>query len=201
MLILLIAAVGAFARLGVDLAVSLSSAGFLGLALALSGQGLIRDLLEGTRALVEDRYALGDVVEVRIGGHETRGTVEVLGAASLGLRLESGGAWHAGHAAIESVMNESQLPVTTSIEVPAVNWARADHAQAAEHLAGSSNGVGLTGVVFLGDLTDGVLPDENGVVSVPIRANRPLSDAEGHLVRDRVFGGRQEPDGSAVRLP
>ena len=72
--------------LGVDLAFAISSAGFVGLAIALSAQDLVKDFLGGTRALLEDRYAVGDEVVLRVSGTEVRGTVDLIGSASIRLR-------------------------------------------------------------------------------------------------------------------
>ena len=55
--ILAIAALWALELLGVDPVFAISSAGFIGLALALTGQDLLKDILAGTRVLLEDRFA------------------------------------------------------------------------------------------------------------------------------------------------
>ncbi len=74
---------------GVDPVYAISSAGFLGLALALSGQDVIRNLLAGTTALLEDRYAVGDQVVVIVGGSEVAGTIDLMGPASIRVRTEA----------------------------------------------------------------------------------------------------------------
>ncbi len=68
MVIFTVATFAALELLGVDLVFAISSAGFIGFAIALSGQDLIKDVLAGTRALLEDRYAVGDDVVLRVGG-------------------------------------------------------------------------------------------------------------------------------------
>lgn len=93
---------------GVSVVYAVSSAGFVGLAIALSCQELIRQLLSGTQALLEDRYAVGDDVTVVVGGTETRGIVDLVGAASIRLRISEGATWHTGHSAIDTVTNHSQ---------------------------------------------------------------------------------------------
>jgi Mechanosensitive ion channel, beta-domain len=189
-------AVATFASLqliGVDLAFAISSAGFIGLALALSGQDTVRDFLAGTRALLEDRYAVGDDVVFRVGGNEVRGTVDLIGSASVRLRTADGATWHAGHHAVESVTNLSQLPAVSDIEVPLEEWAAADEREAVERLADASNDVGLTGVVFLRDIEthepeiDSESDVSNDTVTVRVRTNRPLSMPEADIVRAKLL--------------
>lgn len=177
--------------LGVDLVFAISSAGFVGFAMAISAQDLIKDVLSGTRALLEDRYAVGDDVILRVGGEDVRGAVDLIGAASVRLRTPDGVAWHAGHHAIESVTNLSQLPAVSDIAVPVEAWAASDERVAGERLAGASNDVGLTGVVFLRDIETHDVDDDatcaDGSVTVRVKTNRPLTDDETELVRDRLL--------------
>jgi len=175
--------------LGVDLVVAISSAGFIGFAIALSGQDLIKDFLAGTRVLLEDRFAVGDDVVLQIGGSEVCGTVDLIGTASIRLRTPDGATWHAGHHMIESVANRSQLPAISDIAVPLGEWAQADEAAAAQRLAESSNDVGLTGVVFMRDIETGAAAEEPeaDTVTVRVKANRPLSSPETDLVRAKLL--------------
>lgn len=175
--------------IGVDLVFAISSAGFIGLAIALSGQDLVKDLLAGTRALMEDRYAVGDEVVLRVSGTEVRGTVDLIGTASVRLRTPDGATWHAGHHAVESVTNLSQLPAVSNIDVPLEEWATADEREASDRLACASNDVGLTGVVFLRDIETHE-PDHNSdtdTVTVRVKTNRPLSSPEADLVRRKLL--------------
>jgi hypothetical protein len=177
--------------LGVDLAFAISSAGFVGLALALSAQDFVKDFLGGTRALLEDRYAVGDDVVLRVSGTEVRGTVDLIGSASIRLRTADGATWHAGHHSVEAVTNLSQLPAVSEIEVPLEEWAQADEHAAAERLAVSSNDVGLTGVVFLRDIETHECESSTDApadtVTVRVKTNRPLSSPETAIVRDRLL--------------
>jgi len=175
--------------LGVDLVFAISSAGFIGFAVALSGQDLIKDFLGGTRVLLEDRYAVGDDVVLQVGGNEVRGTVDLIGTASIRLRTLDGATWHAAHHTIESVTNLSQLPSISDIAVPLGEWAHADEAAAAERLAESSNDVGLTGVVFMRDIETQTVAEEPeaDTVTVRVKANRPLSSPEADLVRAKLL--------------
>lgn len=181
-----LATLAALELLGVDLLVAISSAGFIGLALALSGQDLVKDLLAGTRALLEDRYAVGDEVVLRTAESETRGTVDLIGTASVRLRTPAGATWHAGHHVIESVTNLSQLPAVSDISVPLDDWTRADEAEAVERLTSASNDAGLTGLVFMRDIETHDRPDSD-TVTVRVKANRPLSSPETDIVRARLL--------------
>ncbi len=177
--------------LGVNLAFAISSAGFVGLAIALSAQDFVKDFLGGTRALLEDRYAVGDEVVLLVSGNEVRGTVDLIGSASIRLRTPDGATWHAGHHSIDAVTNLSQLPAVSDIEVPLDDWARADEASAVARLAVASNDVGLTGVVFLRDIEthESVSADEPSTptVTVRVKTNRPLSTPEAEIVRNKLL--------------
>ena len=168
---------------GVDPVYAISSAGFIGLAIALSGQDLIKNLLAGTTAILEDRYAVGDQVTIALGGNAVDGTIDLMGPASIRLRTETGATWHAGHSAIDSVTNYSQLASSSEIAVPTTEWNDVED-DAARRLATASNDVGLTGVIFLPDLATQEHPA--GVTTVTVRSNRPLSADQQQLVRERL---------------
>lgn len=180
---------------GVDPVYAISSAGFVGLALALSGQGLIRDVLSGTMALLEDRYAVGDQVMISIAGTEVRGTIDLIGPASLRVRTDDGATWHAGHAAIECVTNFSQLPASAEITMSTAHWVDVEDV-AAQRLTTASNDIGLTGVVFLPDLATQQHPA--GVTTVTVRTNRPLTDDQKCLVRDRLANSADTRTGTTA---
>ncbi len=188
LMIFAVATLVALKLLGVDPVFAISSAGFIGLAIALSGQDLVKDLLAGTRALLEDRYAIGDEVVLRVSGNEEKGTVDLIGAASVRLRTLDGSTWHAGHHAIESVTNLSQVPVVSDITMSIDEWVSANEDGAVDRLTGSSNDVGLTGLVFLRDI-EAYRPIDDAAadtVTVSIKANRQLSSPETDIVRARL---------------
>jgi small-conductance mechanosensitive channel len=170
---------------GADAVVMISSAGFIGVALALSGQELIRNLITGTVALLEDRYAVGDEVVLRVSGQDVGGTIDVVGAASVRLRTAEGATWHAGHSSIECVTNLSQLPAVHDIVVPTSEWDDAE-LDAHERLAAASNDVGLTGIIFLRDLDAHRHP--SGTTTVQVKANRPLTEPQVDRVKSRLLG-------------
>ncbi len=94
--------------LGFDPLVLISSAGFVGAAIAIGGQSVIKDWLTGLMVLLEDRYADGDKVILSIGGNPVPGYVESINSTSVRIQLEDGSMWHAGHGSVESVTNLSQ---------------------------------------------------------------------------------------------
>jgi moderate conductance mechanosensitive channel len=55
---------GALSLLGVDLLPLLAGAGLVGLVLSLASQNLIKDMINGFLILLEDQYAVGDVINV-----------------------------------------------------------------------------------------------------------------------------------------
>jgi small-conductance mechanosensitive channel len=187
--IFMFAIFGALEVMGVHLAFAISSAGFIGLAFALSAQDFVKDFLGGTRALLEDRYAVGDEVILRVAGTDVVGMVDLIGSASVRLRTRDGATWHAGHHSIDAVTNLSQLPAVSDIEVPIDDWATADEQGAVARLAEASNDVGLTGVVFLRDIETHE-PDDtctNDTVKVRVKTNRPLTTPETEIVRNKLL--------------
>jgi small-conductance mechanosensitive channel len=166
--------IAALELMGVSVVFAVSSAGFIGVAIALSGQDLVKDV--------------GDDVVLHVGGHDVHGTVDLVGSASVRLRTPDGATWHAGHNAIESVTNLSQLPAVSDVSLPVDEWARADRDAAVERLAGSSNDVGLTGVVFVRDIeTHEETAPVDGTVTVRVKSNRPLDAPQTDVVRDRLL--------------
>ena len=179
--------------MGIDPLVFVSSAGFLGAGLAIGGQSLIKDWLTGLLVLLEDRYAVGDHVIMRVSGVEVEGTVEELNSAGVRLRLPDGHTWHAGHASVESVINRSQELVTHRIEVPSDVWSELDEALIGPKLTAASHDLGLTNVVLLADIEAEAHRD--GTTSVEFRATRRLTERQRRQVVQRVL----EPDRQGAR--
>lgn len=169
--------------LGVDPVYAISSAGFIGVAIALSGQDIIKNLIAGTVAILEDRYAVGDQVSVTLSGNEVSGTIDLMGPASIRVRTDAGATWHAGHASIDSVTNFSQLAASWEIAIPTTQWNEVED-DASQRLKSASNDVGLTGVIFLPDLAAQDHPA--GMTTLTVRSNRPLTDPQKLLVHDRL---------------
>ena len=89
---------------GVNLTPLLAGAGILGVALGFGAQDLVKDFLAGTFMLVEDQYAVGDVVDVG----DAVGTVEKVSLRTTRLRDVNGTVWHFPNGEIRRVGNMSQ---------------------------------------------------------------------------------------------
>jgi hypothetical protein len=157
--------------------------GSVGLAIARSGQDLIKNPLAGTTTILEDRSAVRDQVTIAVGGSELNGTINLMGPAPIRLRTETGATLHAGHSAIDSATNYSPLAASAKIAIPTTRWNSVED-DAARRLSTASNDVGATGVVFLPALATQEHPAD--VTTVTIRSNRPLSADQQQLVRKRL---------------
>jgi hypothetical protein len=184
-LIVAIAAVVASHVLAVDPLVLVSSAGFIGAGLAIGGQAVIKDWLVGFLVLLEDRYAVGDHVVMRVSGQEFDGIVEALNSAGVRLRLDDGATWHAGHGSIESVVNRSQGLIVNRIEVPSGVWSELDQTKVGPRLKAASHDLGLTDVVLLADIQ--AEATRNGTTELAFKSTRRLSERQRQQVADRVM--------------
>ena len=106
----LVAAFLVLSEVGVDLAPLIAGAGVAGLALGFGAQSLVKDFLSGIFILLEDQFAVGDVVDL---GEGEAGIVEDLTLRRTRLRSVNGTVWHVGNGEIVRVGNMSQ------------HWARA----------------------------------------------------------------------------
>lgn len=172
--------IAVFHILEIDAAFFLSSAGFIGAGAAIGGQHKVNDYLTGLSVLIEDRYGVGD--EVEIAGSFTngvRGIVEHIGLVSTRVR-DGFSTVHLPHSALIAVRNLSQEPVETrlAIQLP-VDAERSEAAtRAAEtirELAGTEH---LTGVVLVNDVAAATPMDGVDQVEVKVLTSRPLSAAE-----------------------
>lgn len=178
--------IAVFHILQLNAAFFLSSAGFIGAAVAIGGQHKVNDYLTGLSVLLEDRYGVGD--EVEISGAFTngiRGVVEHIGLVSTRLR-DGYSTVHLPHAALLSVRNLSQEPAETklSIQIPLESENAEAAAKAAEtirELAGSQH---LTGVVLVDDIKASGSDDEH--LEVRVRTARPLTATERETIVRRT---------------
>ena len=169
----------------VDLIPILTSAGFIGAALAIGGQHAVKDFISGIGILVEDRFGVGDRVVVETAtGKEVDGVVEHVGAFST--RLSSDGStYHFANGSVSQVRNLSQHPVTTEIEVSIPSGiAHADTPAAADAvalaLARAAGDRRLTGMVLVDDVKTAVRTGRNGrsQVKVAVRTAQPLTGSQ-----------------------
>jgi len=96
--------------IGVDLIPLLAGAGIIGLAISFAAQGLIKDIINGFLIILEDQYAVGDVIVVGALG----GFVENMNLRITQIRNNEGQLITIPNSAIEIVQNLSK------------DWARVD---------------------------------------------------------------------------
>lgn len=103
-IVYLIALFLVLAELGVDLAPLLAGAGVAGLAIGFGAQSLVKDTFSGIFILLEDQYAVGDIVDLG----EATGVVENVSLRVTRLRSVDGVVWHVPNGEITRVGNMSQ---------------------------------------------------------------------------------------------
>ncbi|CAB4717035.1 unannotated protein [freshwater metagenome] len=158
----------------------LSSAGFLGAGVAYGASQKVNDYLTGLSVLIEDRYGVGDEVEISTAfPNGVRGVVEHIGLVSTRLR-DGYSTVHLPHIALIAVRNISQEPVATkiSIQLP-INVERGEAAQKAaetiRELAGSEH---LTEVLLVDEITTATPIAGVDQIELNIRTARPLTAGE-----------------------
>jgi small-conductance mechanosensitive channel len=182
-----VAAIVAFHVLDVDAAFFLSSAGFLGAAVAIGGQHKVNDYLTGLSVHVEDRYGVGDEVVVEVGWSQpVHAVVDHIGLFSTRLR-DSTSTLHLPNSSMAQVRNLSQEAASARFRLKVTGSQADDVADTLRGLAGTSD---LTDVVFVGDIASH--RQTTGEVEVDVRTARPLDRrAAETLVRraERALGG------------
>jgi small-conductance mechanosensitive channel len=163
-----------FHLLDVDAAFFLTSAGFLGAGLAIGGQHKVNDYLTGLSVHFEDRYGVGDEVEVDLGnGAAVHAVVDHVGLFSTRLR-DARSTLHLPNAAMSQVRNLSQEAASATFRLQ-VGGTRVDEvtdvADTLRGLAGSSD---LTDVVFVGDIASH--RPNTGEIEVDVHTLRPLDE-------------------------
>jgi small conductance mechanosensitive channel len=98
-----IAAMLVLGELGLNLAPLIASASIVGVAVGFGAQSLVRDFLTGFFVLLEDQYAIGDVVEIG----QVIGTVERFTLRMTALRSEDGTLHNIANGTIQRVSNSS----------------------------------------------------------------------------------------------
>lgn len=171
----------------VDLIPVLTSAGFIGAALAIGGQHAVRDFISGIGILVEDRLGVGDRVVIETPtGTQIDGVVEHVGAFSTRLSSE-GSTFHVSNGELTRVRNLSQRPVTTALSVPLPT--RIDEGVAGEQAAANAVAFAfaqaagdrrLTGLVLVDDVKAAVRtePGSEPMMQVEVRTAQPLTGAQ-----------------------
>lgn len=88
----------------INLGPLIAGAGIAGIALGFGAQSIVQDFLAGFFMLIEDQYAVGDIVDVG----EASGVVEGIGLRTTRLRDVNGTLWHVPNGQIQRVANKSQ---------------------------------------------------------------------------------------------
>ena len=121
--------------LGVNLGPLLATAGVAGIAIAFGAQSLVKDFLTGMFMLVEDQFAVGDVVDVGV----ATGTVEGISLRTTRLRDVDGVVWHVPNGTILRVGNKSQQWSRAVVDIPVAY--EADIAAATDVIRGVADGL------------------------------------------------------------
>ena len=169
----------------IDAAFFLSSAGFIGAAVAIGGQHKVNDYLTGLSVLFEDRYGVGDELVVEVPGREPiHAVVDNIGLVTTRLRDERS-TLHVPNAQLVVVRNLSQEAVASTVRLRLPDGADTDlersAADALRNLAGTEQ---LTDVVFVGDLA--ARRTQDGSVDVAVRTGRPLDDRARSVLVERA---------------
>jgi small-conductance mechanosensitive channel len=173
----IIAVIAVFNVLNLDAAFFLSSAGFLGAAIAIGGQHRVSDYLTGLAVLLEDRFGVGDEIEVGLGWDKpVRATVEHVGMITTRLR-DGNSTFHIPHSKLDVVRNLSQEPVRESLQFDVASSNAARVGTTVRDLAGTK---GLTTVLFIDEIQ--AAGTEGDRVELNVRTTRPLTNTERELL-------------------
>ncbi len=97
-----------------DLAPLLAGAGVLGLAVGFGAQSLVKDIITGFFIILEDQFAVGDVIQTGI----YKGTVEVIGLRTTRLLSNTGEVHIIPNGSIINVTNYSLSNALAVVDVP-----------------------------------------------------------------------------------
>ncbi len=168
----IVATIVTFHLLAIEAAFFLSSAGFLGAAIAIGGQHKVNDYLTGLSVHFEDRYGVGDEIRVEVGWSEpVQGIVDHVGLFSTRLR-DARSTLHFPNSALVNLRNLSQEAAVSTIRLHVPDASSADDAKSL--LRGLAGTDGLTDVIFVGDLQ--ATEPSTGEVDVEVRTARVLGD-------------------------
>jgi moderate conductance mechanosensitive channel len=168
----IVATIVTFHVLKIEAAFFLSSAGFLGAAIAIGGQHKVNDYLTGLSVHFEDRYGVGDEIQVEVGwGEPVTAVVDHVGLFSTRLR-DARSTLHFPNSALANLRNLSQEASVSTIRLSVPNDTSPDEAKSL--LRGLAGTDGLTDVIFVGDLE--TYEPNTGEVEVEVRTARTLDD-------------------------
>ena len=170
----IVATILTFHLLKVDPAFFLSSAGFIGAAIAIGGQHKVNDYLTGLSVHFEDRYGVGDEIMVEVGWSEpVVAVVDHVGLFSTRLR-DARSTLHFPNSALVNLRNLSQEAAVSTIRLSVPDDSSPDEAKSL--LRGLAGTDGLTDVIFVGDIE--AYEPNTGEVEVEVRTARALDERE-----------------------
>ncbi|MCP3997401.1 MAG: mechanosensitive ion channel family protein [bacterium] len=115
----------ALAEFDIDLGPLVASAGIAGIALGFGAQSIVKDFLSGFFMLVEDQYAVGDIIDVG----EASGVVEGISLRTTQLRDVNGTLWYVPNGEIARVANKSQQWARAVLDIEVAYDTDIDHAK------------------------------------------------------------------------
>lgn len=187
LVIWLVTVITVFHVLAIDAAFFLSSAGFLGAAIAIGGQHKVNDYLTGLLVHLEDRYGVGDEVEFDAGWAEpVHAVVDHVGLFSTRVRDERS-TMHFPNTAMAQIRNLSQESAAATLRVRTNGRPAEEVAETLRQLAGTTD---LTEVVFLGDIA--THQPHTGEVELDVHTLRPLGRATSERLVERAERRLQE---------
>ncbi|MDA2944177.1 MAG: mechanosensitive ion channel [Actinomycetota bacterium] len=170
----IVALIVVFHVLEVDAAFFLSSAGFLGAAMAIGGQHKVNDYLTGLLVHFEDRYGVADRVEWETPvGTTVSGVVEHVGLFTTRVRDENGSI-HVPNTVMNLVRNLSQEASATTLRLKVHE--RIDSEAVSTTLRDLAGTAGLTDVIFLSDIESH--QPATGEIEIEVTTPRPLDPRE-----------------------
>lgn len=102
----------------------IAGAGIAGVALGFGAQSIVKDFLTGFFMLIEDQYAVGDIVDVG----DAAGVVEGIGLRTTRIRDINGTLWHVPNGEISRVANKSQQWARAVLDIEVAYDTNIDHA-------------------------------------------------------------------------
>ena len=170
----------------VNITFAVSSAGFIGLIVALGAQQSLQDYITGIHVLLEDRYSDGDDIEATTpSGQRVRGVVARLGAFST--RLQAGDVtWHLSNRTMVEIANYSQRGIPVSFEFPIPEGTSTEQVATAARTVFQQDWP--TSSVAVVDRVEVLAhePVDPRVARVHVRASRNIPPAEQHELADQT---------------
>ena len=120
-----IAVLMALSEFDIDLGPLAAGAGIAGIALGFGAQSIVKDFLAGFFMLVEDQYAVGDIIDTG----EASGVVEAISLRTTQIRDVNGTLWYVPNGEIHRVANKSQQWARAVLDIEVAYDTDIDHAK------------------------------------------------------------------------